>query len=238
MERKRVFDTHLESRPQKRSRSSDDSSVHRPDSRDKLSPYLQDVLSDIESIPKRQREHIAQYVKNVVLFDAVGRHVFSMITDGVRDPYEIHARMFQLPCLGCCRIIDLYDTIIQSGRRRIPYDTAHIRSISNNGEDTPDNLTPLCPTCNRAIGIKHVYEYIVGSQSLGLIQLSRWFPREVTRYRELIDLTVATKIRLHELRGNHLSDTMYNRFIKALEVPIDERMVLIDAIWKWTPSPL
>lgn len=43
---------------------------------------------------------------------------------------------------------------------------------------------------------------------------------------ELINLAVATRIKLQDLRGNSLSDPMFDILIKTLEVPTD-------AIWKW-----
>ena len=152
-----------------------------------------------------------------------------MMTNGV-PPDGIYQRWSQIPCLVCLCVIDLKGTIIQDGHQRVPHDTAHLRSVAHNGNDDSGNLTPLCPSCNHNVGSQHVYEYIVENQSLGLHQLEAWFPNEYIRYQELV---ASTKYAKKILQRRPLPKDTYDRLIKALEVPIDERLILIKAIFEW-----
>jgi hypothetical protein len=44
--------------------------------------------------------------------------------------------------------------------RQSCFDAGHVISVRDGGENTIDNLRPVCPTCNKSMGSQHLYDFM------------------------------------------------------------------------------
>ena len=72
------------------------------------------------------------------------------------------------------------------------FEAGHILSVKHGGQTIRDNLKAICFDCNRSMSSKHMYEYIVQNNLMGIVNLDK---NIVNIWVHVIELTnIASKV--------------------------------------------